>query len=318
MTPEEFAQLAFRHGGIAGSTEVDTIIKTNIGGTVIEKPNPNPPRRYVFSDGTYVTVSRDVDQKTGRYGDFNVVDPGTALKATASEPEWEPIGSTTGPNILERSRVTGQLRATPNPAVGEKRDTQIVTLSDGSKVLMDMQTGEVIKQLSGPSGPSLAEQQAAIQQQRGALWQKVARGEIPLNQAISDFNEWLAVQNLALDTMKYRVGPKFGEQFSAALKTLSGGGGPVNFTPEAFTFEMPSLDQLAQWNTINTLKGISPLASQLAGEAVPQYPEPSQVGQVIPAYGGPQQAPPVTETGALPPYKPPVAVPGTMHGGFVP
>ncbi len=231
-------------------------------------------------------------------------------------------------------------------AESTKRDTQLVTLADGSKVLMDMQTGEVIRQVSGPAArqPSAAELQLAAQQRQAELWRQVARGEMKPEDAISSFEEWYTINverprqqaQLALSagqqsvenflaTLPYRVGPTFGQEIAGALTTLSGGGGRINFSPSAFTFEMPDLTQLAQQGAARALAMISPTASGRIGQPMPSFlPEgaPMPSFSALPPYtpaSVPASTPaPAPAPAPVPPYTPPVAVAGTRHGGFTP
>lgn len=79
-----------------------------------------------------------------------------------------------------------------------------------------------------------------------------------------------AAVSRATALLPYRTGPSFGAEFSGALNTLSGGGGQVNFTPGAFQFDLPNLDQIYEQATARALAGISPYAAQKANAAAPQ------------------------------------------------
>jgi hypothetical protein len=50
----------------------------------------------------------------------------------------------------------------------------------------------------------------------------------------------------AMKLLPYRVGPTFGAEFSQALNTLGNGGGAVNFTPGAVTFDAPDYASIAE------------------------------------------------------------------------
>lgn len=101
-----------------------------------------------------------------------------------------------------------------------------------------------------------------------------------------------------LSSLKYRVGPTFGAEFSKALGVLSGGGGKVNFSPSAFTYDMPNMDQIAEQATSRALAHISPYAAYKVGAPVPVPPKAVDPAAALNAtnytFGGAPAAPTTT------------------------
>ena len=83
-----------------------------------------------------------------------------------------------------------------------------------------------------------------------------------------------AVDN-AMATLPYRVGPTFGSEFSTALNTLSSGGGPVNFSPGAFSFDMPDVNAIAD-------REVSRALSLYKTPVAPPVAPPAPVAPVVP------------------------------------
>ena len=300
MDQEQFNALASQHGGVIGSIALDPTVKGPVPGAP-EEPNPHPTYRYVFADGTYMTMRS-----------WDVVDPGTALKQTkASETSAWSLQKGQDGQLFRVNELTGE--ALPVEGMAGKNKPGDNTFAHGNTLYRwgkDENGNDVPLPIytfssSGSGGGGIEAQRFAAQQERDKLWQQVSRGEITPDQAISNFSEWYqmnvqtpmqlakfgydvgqdAVKN-QMDLMPYKVGPKFGENFAAGLKTLSSGGGTVNFSPEDFTFQMPDLNQIAEQATTRALAGISPLAASRLGLQVPDYSK-VDVSQ-IPAYAGPQ------------------------------
>ena len=195
----------------------------------------------------------------------------------------------------------------------------------GAEYLIDTSTGEKVVQLSPPiegyrpTGTSSASELA--KQKRDQLWSQVARGEITPQKAVSDFSEWWKLNvdlpktaadigesfvSNYLKMLPYQVGPKFGEEFAGALKTLSGGGGQISFSPEALTFQMPDLGQMAQQAASQFLGQLNPAAAQVlfgggagapaAAAAPAAAPAPAPTAAPAPPAAGanPSQIPPYT------------------------
>lgn len=100
------------------------------------------------------------------------------------------------------------------------------------------------------------------------------------NQAAQTFNS----------NLQYRVGPKFGEQFSQALNSFQPGAPPAQFTADAFTFKGPSIEAVARKATAKALAGISPYAQAIAAGGQ-REPTVASYGPGMDAAGG---APPPT------------------------
>jgi hypothetical protein len=101
-----------------------------------------------------------------------------------------------------------------------------------------------------------------------------------------------AVENYR-STMPYRVGPAFGSQFSEALNTISRGGGPVNFSADAFTYQMPDFEAMAQQGAaraIAQLKGGLGAFGGMAGPAPAVQVAPSPGPAPAPFPGDPNAA----------------------------
>lgn len=77
-----------------------------------------------------------------------------------------------------------------------------------------------------------------------------------------------------LKLLPYRTGPAFGEQFAGALNTISQGGGPVNFTADAFNFQAPDLAGIAQSAAQQAVGQYRPLGERLGGAGA----DPNVVG----------------------------------------
>jgi hypothetical protein len=163
----------------------------------------------------------------------------------------------------------------------------------------------VLEKSSGGGGLSLAQQ---MQQQRDRLWQQVARGEIPMKDAISSFDEWYAVNvKMPSELNVFPMTKQFADQFAGGLNQMTGG--QSNWTGDAFY--MSEIPQFAEMGAAKALAGISPVAASIAGAPMPQPPAtpPAEVLASVP-YQGPQAQPtPINE--------PPIAVPGTRRGGFM-
>src|SRR5262245_12087712 len=65
----------------------------------------------------------------------------------------------------------------------------------------------------------------------------------------------------AMDLLRYSAPRAFTEDFARALNTVSSGGGPVSFRPEAFQVAMPNLDQIAEAAAHYAARSV-PLASR--------------------------------------------------------
>lgn len=102
-----------------------------------------------------------------------------------------------------------------------------------------------------------------------------------------------AISN-ALKFLPYQASPAFASQFAAGLNTLSSGGGPVNFTPDAFRINLPDLDQLASLaaQRASAMYGLpaqsGPTAQDVAAQTAQSVPPPS---------APPPQAPPYPQPG---------------------
>lgn len=88
-----------------------------------------------------------------------------------------------------------------------------------------------------------------------------------------------AVSN-ALKLLPYRAGPAFASEYAAALGVLSGGGGPVSFSPGAFEFQEPDLTALADQAAQRAAQQFS--ATGMSAAFSPGQPAPPPVAPPVP------------------------------------
>lgn len=104
-----------------------------------------------------------------------------------------------------------------------------------------------------------------------------------------------AVQDY-LRTAPLRVGPQFGAHFADALRTISGGGGQVNFGPQDFTYQIPDLGALRDREVARAL-------SVFQNATPPAAPVPGQLPAPLP--GTPPPAPIFPTSAPAAPWLPP-------------
>jgi len=114
-----------------------------------------------------------------------------------------------------------------------------------------------------------AEVRARATEQREALAAEDRRkqfaSDFSLRQNTLGFNAGDAAVKNEISLLPYRAGPTEAAEMSSAITSLGQGGkiaGPdagagINFTPEAFQFDRPDFDKIAQKATKNALKGIT-------------------------------------------------------------
>lgn len=224
-------------------------------------------------------IKKATGDKTGSSPDIEWVDLGDGRKVPM---QWDGSQWIPAPGMAQYGPQA------PGSA-GGKRETQIFNRSDGAQLLIDKETGEVIRVLSGPGSataakPSVEQMKYEAQARRDALWQKVAAGEMRPEEAVRDFSEWYKVNvelpmtksQLAIDTrdalMKNAAGDGYSEDMSRALATLSSGGGEVSFRPEGFRIDPAQIDQMASDSLSRMLGAFSPAAAGAGGRQMGPLP----------------------------------------------
>jgi hypothetical protein len=189
------------------------------------------------------------------------------------------------------------------------------------------------------AGSGSATLQSQAKQKQDENWQKVARGEMGREEAISNFDQWYKLNvesptSLATLAQSARINdmnqaaaqppPGWAEQFAGQLNHMSGG--KTNYTGAMFTPAQPDPEMQAVYKqaTLQALKGVSPLAATLTGSPPPNYPDATEAMAQIPAYIGPatQEATPAqTEAVQAVPTpvqrEPRIYDPRKAHGGLV-
>jgi len=282
MKPGEFQRLISQHGGLAGTPQavnpeldVETPNIDPTGQPIRSKqPNPTPKYKYVFNDGTELVAVTSPD------GDIEPTDAGTAIKPgagagsdterhnRATEDQARKTAAQTAANQTsaqsradrtETRAITSAEAAAKVAALREERANNIAQgklSADEADRKYDRDYRDQVEtplkraaEARAQDAARRAEEKARTDREQYQQEQVSAREKEETRRAEADrkfgYDAGQDAVSTALKLLPYRVGPTFGAEFSTALNTLSSGGGPVNFSPGAFSFDMPDVNAIA-------------------------------------------------------------------------
>lgn len=277
MTQDELDALVAQHGGLLGqpvavSTELDPA--TGVKGS-------NPVYRYTFKDGTHFDMSAHLDGQGNFNGTYDVVNAGTALKASA--PKAAAPKTVKGDNgviysVNPDGTLTPQTRPTTTAqgqAALQNADTAAQKAKDQAAI--DQQKADAASQNADTTD---LYRQGQLQQQRiqalldaGTITNDDATAmmanwwKIHVEQPVAQFqtdqqaqNQYFTQTNEALktaetfgqdaaqhqiDLLPHEVNPQFGPDYANALNNLANHQ-PIHFNPQDFTYQLPNLQQVSQ------------------------------------------------------------------------
>jgi len=340
LTPEEQAALRAALGGGAGETDPRYYVGPGTGG-------PYAGNAAAAGVNDYTALLNDLWQQYNAAG-ARIAEIDRQVSSTADPWERDQLSKQRQTLISQRLSLTSRINAMRSKTTAT--DSYLAPNTSAPFLLRRRPDGSIesipnpnYRPPAGatrapryPEGVALANLQLErerialeAERKRRSLWDRYQRGEISLEAATSDFDDWYKVQQArlsraglaqnagefavktVLDQMPYMVGPSFGGDFSKALNVLSSGGGPVSFSPDAFTFQLPDLNAIADRAATRALSALSPLPANLgtmgtAPAALPApiapAPAPSPVVAALPAYTGPS-APTMAVSGIPPQYQ---------------
>ncbi len=194
------------------------------------------------------------------------------------------------PTLVQRDPATGALTSVPNPAYVPKdprervQQLQALATRERDRLLVEVNEGRLDPTKARDTyttwwqehvaGPMEAARASAAETVRTAQeGRATAELGYEANRQAAGRTAGQEAVRQAQATLPYRVGPAFGEDFSKALSVLSGGGGPVSFRPEAFTFTMPNFEQISREASQRAIAQIKPFADAMAGINLPTMPK---------------------------------------------
>lgn len=183
----------------------------------------------------------------------------------------------TNENIAYFDPVSGEVKGAPNPMY-DRAKVEAARLRE--QLSLQIQLGRLradeatqqynrwFKENVEVPFMQAAERRAQAQERRAALQAEEQRRQFAAQEArqrrAMGLQAGQAAVQAELQTLPYRVGPAFGEQFSSAITSLGQGGSldrnasaGINFTKDAFEFDRPNFKKISNEAMKDALKGLT-------------------------------------------------------------
>lgn len=273
MTADEFRALLTRHGGLIGTEIVDKSKEEEIAGHKTGELIPPTTVRI-----KYTTPNGEVTARQRDDGSFEVLDDPKGLVKAAGADAGTP--TVTQAETARHNKAT-EAQAANTASRADRREQQQLTAAEAQqratalreeranavatgRLTLDQANAEYDRRYKEEVETPLkrsAEQRAVEAAKRAEDQARFEREKFRQEQVSSREKETTRRQEAeakfsydagqdavsqAMKLLPYRVGPTFGAEFSQALNTLGNGGGAVNFTPGAVTFDAPDYASIAE------------------------------------------------------------------------